>query len=49
MTLRYVLTPLAEADLDRLWDYAVERFGFDLKDQVLDSPGATRPLESVRN
>ena len=28
----YVLTPLAEADLDDLWDYVAERFGFGLAD-----------------
>jgi toxin ParE1/3/4 len=37
MTPRYVLTPLAEADLDAIWDYAAERFGFDVADRVLDS------------
>ena len=33
----YVLTPLAEADLDDIWDYVAERFGFDVADEVLDS------------
>ena len=33
----YVLTPLAEADLDGIWDYVAERFGFDVADRVLDS------------
>ena len=33
----YVLTPLAEADLDDIWDYVTERFGFDVADRVLDS------------
>lgn len=37
MTARYVLTPLAEADLDTTWDYAAERFGFDIADLVLES------------
>ena len=37
MTARYVLTPLAEADLDEIWDYAAERFGFDVADRVLES------------
>ena len=33
----YVLTPLAEADLDDIWDYVAERFGYDLADDVLES------------
>ena len=37
MTTRYVLTPLAEADLDQTWDYAAERFGFEVADRVLES------------
>lgn len=37
MTSRHVLTPLAEADLDEIWDYAAERFGFDVADRVLHS------------
>lgn len=37
MTTSYVLTPLAEADLDLTWDYAAERFGFDVADRVLES------------
>ena len=37
MNRGYVLTPLAEADLDDIWDYVAERFGFDLADGVLES------------
>ena len=37
MTTRYVLTPLAEADLDQTWDYAAERFGLNVADRVLES------------
>lgn len=37
MTARYVLTPLAESDLDDTWDYVAEHFGFDVADRVLDS------------
>ena len=37
MNRGYVLTPLAEADLDDIWDYVAERFGFDLGDGVLES------------
>lgn len=37
MSARYVLTPLAEADLDQTWDYVAEHFGFDVADRVLDS------------
>ena len=37
MTTRYLLTPLAEADLDEIWDYAAERFGFDVADRVVES------------
>ena len=37
MNRGYVLTPLAEADLDDIWDYVAERFGYDLADDVLES------------
>ena len=37
MNRGYVFTPLAEADLDDIWDYVAERFGFDLADGVLES------------
>ena len=37
MNRGYVLTPFAEADLDDIWDYVAERFGFDLADGVLES------------
>ena len=37
MNRGYVLTPLAESDLDDIWDYVAERFGFDLADGVLES------------
>ena len=37
MTTPYVLTPLAEADLDDTWDYVTENFGFDIADRVLES------------
>jgi plasmid stabilization system protein ParE len=37
MTTAYVLTALAEADLDDTWDYVAENFGFDLADRVLAS------------
>lgn len=37
MNRGYVLTPLDEADLDDIWDYVAERFGFDLADGVLES------------
>lgn len=57
-TTRYVLTPLAEADLDLTWDYAAERFGFDVADRVLESlhtafrllaenPGIGHPREDI--
>ena len=36
MNRGYVLTPFAEADLDDIWDYVAERFGFDLADGVLE-------------
>ena len=32
MNRSYVLTPLAEADLDDIRRYVAERFGFDLAD-----------------
>ena len=37
MNRDYVLTPLAEADLDDTWDHVAERFGYDVADDVLDS------------
>ena len=37
MNRGYVLTPLADADLDDIWDYVAERFGYDLADDVLES------------
>ena len=37
MTTPYVLTPLAETDLDDTWDYVAENFGFDVADRVLES------------
>jgi plasmid stabilization system protein ParE len=37
MTTAYVLTPLAEADLDDTWDYVAENFGFDVADRVIES------------
>lgn len=37
MSREYVLTQLAETDLDQTWDYVAERFGFDVADRVLDS------------
>jgi plasmid stabilization system protein ParE len=37
MTARYTLTPLAESDLDDVWDYVAAIFKFDVADQVLDS------------
>jgi plasmid stabilization system protein ParE len=37
MTARYVLTPLAETDLDDTWDYIAENFGFNVADRVLDA------------
>jgi len=37
MTPRYVLTPLAEADLDETWDYVAENFGFEVAGIVLES------------
>ena len=37
MNRGYVLTPLAEADLDDIWDYVAERFGYDVADDVLES------------
>ena len=45
MSRGYVLTRLAEADLNRIWDYVAERFGFDVADRVLESlHGAFRLL-----
>ena len=37
MNRGYVLTPLTEADLDDIWDYVAERFGYDLVDEMLES------------
>lgn len=37
MSYGYVLTQLAETDLDKTWDYVAERFGFDVADRVLES------------
>ena len=37
MNRGYVLTPLAETDLEEIWDYATERFGFGVADRVLES------------
>ena len=37
MSRGYVLTTLAETDLDDIWDYAAQRFGFDVADEVLES------------
>ena len=37
MSRGYVLTPLAETDPDDIWDYAAQRFGFDVADEVLES------------
>ena len=37
MSRDFVLTRLAEADLDQTWDYVAERFGLDVADRVLDS------------
>ena len=37
MSRGYVLTQLAEADLDQTWNYVAERFGFDAADRVLES------------
>ena len=33
----YVLTLLAEDDLNDAWDYAAENFGFDVADAVLEA------------
>ena len=37
MSRNYVLTQLAEADLDQTWDYVAEQFGFDAAGRVLES------------
>ena len=37
MNRGYVLAPLAKADLDDVWNYLAERFGFDVAAGMLES------------
>jgi toxin ParE1/3/4 len=59
MTGRFVLTPRAQTDLDEIWDYTVERWGFDQAEiytrqlwtditTVADRPSLGRDCSEVR-
>ena len=59
MSGRFILTPRAKADLDEIWDYTADRWGFDQAETytrqlwhdittIADSPSLGRECNDIR-